>query len=109
MHGTVFERFIFYLATFAGVLYFATNTMILRFRLKVDVSYGVFLWGFPIQQALAHWSPGMGRTENYLLAMLLAILIGFFSWAVIEKRSIQFGKRITVAIRNKQSGMDGSK
>jgi peptidoglycan/LPS O-acetylase OafA/YrhL len=107
MHGTVFERFIYYLATFAGILYFASNSLILRFRPKVDVSYGVYLWGFPIQQTLAHSFPGMGRPENFLLAILIAIVIGYFSWVVVEKRSIQFGKRITVAIRNSTFGVTG--
>ncbi len=47
LHGTVYQRFFFYLAAFSGVLYFSSNAMILRFRPKVDVSYGVYLWGFP--------------------------------------------------------------
>lgn len=103
LHGTVYERHFFYLAIFAGVLYFSTNDIIIKIRPKWDVSYGVFLWGFPIQQTLAHAFPSMARTENYLLSMLLAIIAGFFSWVTVEKRSMQFGKRLTALLKNKQN------
>jgi peptidoglycan/LPS O-acetylase OafA/YrhL len=99
MHGSEYERYFFYLAIFATVLYFAMNSMVLKLRLKLDVSYGVFLWGFPIQQTLIYMFPSMGRAENCLVAMVLAMIMGYFSWVIVERRSIQLGKKITFGLK----------
>lgn len=53
-----------------------------------DLSYGVYLWGFPIQQTLAH----LGFDNLYVLMALsipLAYLAGYLSWNLVEKRFIQ--------------------
>jgi peptidoglycan/LPS O-acetylase OafA/YrhL len=42
----------------------------------------------------------MGRAENYLVAMMLSILIGYLSWILVERPSISFGKRLTVLLKN---------
>lgn len=99
MHGTVFERFLFYLSAFATVVYFATNRIMLKFRPKVDVSYGVFLWGFPVQQSLVHWFPYLGRLENCLFSMFIATFMGFLSWFLVERRAISLGKYLAIRVR----------
>ena len=48
----------FYLAAFTFTLYLATRFWVIqKIQLPFDVSYGTFLWGFPIQQLLSKYLP----------------------------------------------------
>lgn len=51
-----------------------------------DYSYGVYLYGFPIEQTVWHLAP-MAREwwSLYLIAMPVTIAFSVFSWHVIEK------------------------
>ncbi|MHA6204691.1 acyltransferase family protein [Dyella soli] len=53
-----------------------------------DYSYGVYLWGFPIQQAVAHQWPGMSSPANALISWPMACLLAMFSWHVVEKPAL---------------------
>ena len=91
--GTMFARYFFYLITFSGVTYLATCEWVKRLRLPADVSYGVFLWGFPVQQSLVHCFPNMNVLSNQILSVILAIGFGAASWFLVEARAIEIGKR----------------
>jgi peptidoglycan/LPS O-acetylase OafA/YrhL len=54
-----------------------------------DYSYGVYLWGWPVQQILAVVFPDASPTENALSAMLLALLLAIFSWHFVEKPALK--------------------
>lgn len=77
-------------------MYSATSRMIIRFRPSIDISYGVFLWGFPIQQSLAHWLPQLSRVENCILSILIAVSMGFLSWVLVESNAIKLGKKVAM-------------
>lgn len=51
-----------------------------------DYSYGTYLHGWPIQQLLIKFIPGLGVFGLFLLAAPLAWLAGLVSWHLIEKR-----------------------
>jgi peptidoglycan/LPS O-acetylase OafA/YrhL len=60
-----------------------------------DLSYGVYIWGFPIQQILIYCC-GANRLNPGLLtflAILCAFPIAFASWHLIEKRSLAYKDR----------------
>jgi peptidoglycan/LPS O-acetylase OafA/YrhL len=71
-----------YLTIYLGLLNPARN----KFLLSGDYSYGLYLYGYPLQQALVQLLPAM-RTWywNFGLAMGLAGFIAFCSWHLIEK------------------------
>lgn len=90
---------LFYLTVFTLALYVATRPWVIQsLRLPFDISYGTFLWGFPIQQCLAQWLPGVNGFLHCALAMLLASIAGTMSWLLVEKRSIRFGKRVAATL-----------
>lgn len=64
-----------------------------------DYSYGVYLWGFPMQQVVAHHFPRLGPIENALAAFVLALAIATFSWYAIEKPALHL-KRVPSAALN---------
>ncbi|WP_115572446.1 acyltransferase family protein [Xanthomonas campestris] len=62
-----------------------------------DPSYGIYLYGFPVQQALfAVGGSSMGPLENTAFAVPIVVALAYLSWHAIEKRALSFkpGKRI---------------
>ncbi len=53
---------------------------------KADYSYGIYLYGFPITQALLAVAPGLQGHGNWLLILATPLTLCFaaFSWHVIE-------------------------
>jgi peptidoglycan/LPS O-acetylase OafA/YrhL len=56
-------------------------------------SYGVYLWGFPVEQSIMYFGP---RSQWTLLAMALPItlVLALLSWYLIEKPSMRLRGRI---------------
>jgi peptidoglycan/LPS O-acetylase OafA/YrhL len=56
-----------------------------------DPSYGIYLYGFPVQQALfAIGGPDMGPLENTAYAIPAVVLLAYLSWHSVEKRALSF-------------------
>lgn len=77
-----------------------------------DPSYGIYLWGWPVQQTLAATFPAMVPWHNFLLAAVLATCIGYLSWWCVERPALKLKNwrpAIPGAIplpRSKRSGVD---
>jgi len=57
-----------------------------KFAKYGDFSYGIYIYGFPIQQILIHLNNGqMSNIANFMLAVPMAIFAGFISFHIIEK------------------------
>lgn len=59
-----------------------------RFIFGGDYSYGMYLYGFPLQQALALLVPGLAWYENATAGMLLSLGFAYLSWWWIEKPAL---------------------
>lgn len=78
------------------VLYSGTrSTPILRHAGRWgDPSYGIYLYAFPIQQAVIYFTwPGLGFTGTMGLALALTIALAYASWHGLEKRVLKFKPR----------------
>lgn len=53
-----------------------------------DISYGVYLYAWPITKLLIEWQPEVGRLSLIVQTWLWSILAGTLSWYLIEKRFI---------------------
>lgn len=92
---------VFYLFAFYGCLYLSgTSVFVKNFNIGADPSYGVYIYGFVIQQTLAHMLPGHSVLFNQVFSALIAIAIGFLSWFWVEKPSISFVKKLIEQGRN---------
>ena len=58
-----------------------------------DASYGIYIYGFPIQQALM-WYFKMNTYTLMLYSIFLSIVFGFLSWHIIEKRALKLKNRV---------------
>jgi peptidoglycan/LPS O-acetylase OafA/YrhL len=54
-----------------------------------DFSYGVYLWGWPVQQMVFKFNPNQTPIENCLISIAVCLIIGFFSWHLVEKRALK--------------------
>jgi peptidoglycan/LPS O-acetylase OafA/YrhL len=59
-----------------------------------DISYGVYLYGWPVQQALVALFPGAGAATLLAPALALTVLLAGMSWVVVEKPAMGLKKRI---------------
>lgn len=80
--------FAFALALAAFVFCFAYRLPLFGYNRFGDYSYGVYIWGFPVQQSAVHLWPGMTAYQNMAIAMPIALMLGIISWHVIEKPAL---------------------
>lgn len=60
-----------------------------------DYSYGVFLYGYPIQQAIASLGPwGTNWIINGSLSCVIALVFAAFSWTFVEKPALRSKKYV---------------
>ena len=77
------------LPVFGGYLVFAAA--LVPSRLSTwgrygDFSYGIYLWGFSIEQVLVHIRPDISPGALIACAWPLTVIAGILSWFAIEKR-----------------------
>jgi peptidoglycan/LPS O-acetylase OafA/YrhL len=66
----------------------------LPFFHRGDYSYGIYIYGFPIQQAITHFLPGHREWWiNFAIALPLTLIFAVASWHLVEKPFLQLRKR----------------
>jgi peptidoglycan/LPS O-acetylase OafA/YrhL len=74
-------------------IYIASRKFILKLKPKFDISYGIYLWGFLVQQIVyfvfGHIYTGM----HFTIALTISIIIAYISFVYIEKPFVIFGKK----------------
>lgn len=75
-----------------AVLYVATSRpsgVFRRLTRGADISYGVYLYGWPIQQILVTTGAALSVGANMALGLAGAVCAGAVSWIVIERRFLR--------------------
>lgn len=89
--GSHFGTFAYHLA-FPYLVIFLSLYFQPRFDLKKkigDLSYGVYLFGFPVQQAcVALLTPHLSPTRLTVLALTVSLLCAWISWHLIERPAL---------------------
>lgn len=83
-------QYAFYAALFCSIIRASASAVVLRLRVKSDVSYGVYLWGFPVQQCVVLIFPQYGLLGNQLISISICVVMGLLSWKYIERPAIDF-------------------
>lgn len=55
-----------------------------------DYSYGLYLYGFPVQQYIAYLQPELGPLRSLLLSFPLTLALAIPSWHLVEKPILRF-------------------
>ena len=91
------------LLTFAIlVLLSSSNKFILKFKPRYDISYGIYLWGFLIQQTLYYYLGFTNAFFHLFIALLIATILALISFLFIEKPFIILGKKLFISYQNKR-------
>lgn len=54
------------------------------FNIK-DISYGIYLWGFPIQQTIIHFMPNIHMLSYLILTYAVVLVFSIISLQFVEK------------------------
>jgi peptidoglycan/LPS O-acetylase OafA/YrhL len=87
---------IFYALIFLLLLLISIQPWFLKLRPTNDLSFGIYLWGFPIQQLIIYFFPEINLYFYLLISILLSIFVAFLSWFFVEKKAISYGKKYSV-------------
>jgi peptidoglycan/LPS O-acetylase OafA/YrhL len=59
-----------------------------------DVSYGIYLYGWPVQKLFLWYSPLISPWLLFVLSFFSSLLLGVLSWYVIEKPFLKFKRKM---------------
>ena len=88
LSDTVVGPVLFYLAFTYGVLWLGTTPMLHRFAPRNDYSYGIYVYGFVIQQCLASLAPDLDHVSAFLIVMPIVFACAYVSWHFVEKPAL---------------------
>ena len=91
--NTALNDLIYALTFFYGTLYIFSCDFVCRLKVKHDISYGVYLWGFPVQQVLSYHFSDYGLVFNLISAIIVSCLIGLLSFIYVEKPAMNLAKK----------------
>lgn len=93
-HGTSAFFPLVVVATSYASYWFAYLLPVLPWPKQVDYSYGLFLYGFPVQQCLLALWPGLGPVSLCALATALSLALAAASWHVLEQPLLKRGRAL---------------
>ena len=85
-----------YLVTAWGVMVLALAPALTRWRSEppADLSYGVYLYGWPVQQASHALFPAVGAFALFWPALLVTLVVALLSWQLVEKPALSLKRRL---------------
>ncbi len=93
LHGTSGFMPMFGLTLGYFCFWFAYCTNFHFFNRFGDYSYGLYLWGFPIEQAVAHHLSEPKPMAIFLISFPITLLIAMLSWHCLEKPALKLKNR----------------
>lgn len=98
--------FVFSIA-FSLLLFYATSVRpLLRLRPKHDISYGIYIWHWPLMQM---WLEHTGWHNPYLIfgvTYLSTLLVAYASCRLVEEPCMSLGKRVGTRLSARLSGRE---
>lgn len=58
-----------------------------------DISYGTYLYGWPVQKLIVHHIPTIMPMPLFWLSLMLSLACGCFSWFLVERPMLRHGRR----------------
>lgn len=81
-----------------GTFSFAFSKPILKWINKGDISYGLYLWAFPIGQLLYNKQIATTLYTSIFFTILFTVPVAFLSWYLIEKPALRLKPRIKTSL-----------
>ncbi|MDR3098930.1 MAG: acyltransferase [Paraburkholderia sp.] len=93
LRGTPLAQPMFYVAFAYGVLWVGTTPLLHRFAPRNDYSFGIYIYGFAIQQVVAHFGPHLDHLSALLISAPGVFACAFVSWHCVEKPALDWTRR----------------
>ncbi|MFD0937230.1 acyltransferase family protein, partial [Methylobacterium trifolii] len=94
LHRTEAYRVLLFLGEAYGAVWLALTVMArARFDPAADLSYGIYLYGWPIQQSLHALWPGASGAMLLVPALALTALVAAASWYAVERPALRLKAR----------------
>jgi peptidoglycan/LPS O-acetylase OafA/YrhL len=62
---------------------------------KPDISYGIYIYGSPVQRVISSLTQSSLPLGNYNLVVVpLTVVMGFLSWFLVEKKAMMFKNKV---------------
>lgn len=95
---------------YVALVSYATLGLALTSRLPLidlkpmgDLSYGVYLYAFPVQQALIHGFPNLfGAWSLVVAATVVSCLLAAASWWLVERNALGLKKKLLGRLSGKR-------
>jgi len=96
--GILAELALLTVAPYAILAFATANTPVIRSAGRFgDISYGLYLYGFPVQQAVYHFFQNdLDPIRNTLISLPIAAALAFVSWHAVERRALGFKPRTPI-------------
>lgn len=96
--GSLITPLLNYTMLFFLIFLCASSQFARKLALPYDISYGVFLYGWPIQQTIAYLFPDWAHMQSLSVSLVLSFIAGYFSCILVERPAQKFGKQLTAII-----------
>jgi len=94
--------FLFGFAIFGSylVLYLALHPSLPRLRAARfgDLSYGLYIYGWPVEQAALRWGGPMPAWTLFLIALPITALLALISWHLVEKIALRLKPTVRIPL-----------
>jgi peptidoglycan/LPS O-acetylase OafA/YrhL len=101
LRDSLVREVMFDMAFVTAAMWISTRPFARNIRLAGDYSYGVYLYGWPIQQLLVFLHFSTSTLVNQIATMSISVLMGAISWHLVEKPAMSLFKKVS---RNRISG-----
>lgn len=81
------------------------NNFLSTIGAKVDISYGVYLYAWPVEILIIKYYPQINLYFMMSLIILVTFLLGYISWYFVEKPFIELKKQLDLTINKERSNL----
>jgi peptidoglycan/LPS O-acetylase OafA/YrhL len=97
-YHTFLFHYIFYITLPYVALSMGGSDFFKKIRLPGDYSYGIYIYGFVVQQTAANVFPSLNSFTSLPVVLPAVLILAALSWHFIEKPSIALGKKLSGSI-----------
>ncbi len=87
-YSSVLSQFCFYSSVCTLLLWISTVDIIKSIKIKKDISYGLYLWGFPVQQALCYLFK-LSTYQLFFYSLVITVIFAILSFIIVERPSMK--------------------